>query len=230
MLGVGWAILQPLFSMSVFTVIFGQLARVGSDGAPYAAFSLAALVPWAYFSGALSDAAGSVVGSSHLLSKVYFPRLIIPIAAALSKVVDLGISFGLLLVVMAAFRIVPGVAALAIPFLVVLMVVTAAGVGAGLAGLAVRYRDVNFALGFMVQALMYISPVVYPASLVPAQWRLAYGLNPMAGVIEGFRSALLSTGPMPWDLLAAGTASGLVMAAGGAFLFHRLEPTFADVA
>jgi lipopolysaccharide transport system permease protein len=229
-LGIGWALLQPLFSMSVFTIIFGRLAKIGSDGAPYAVFSLAGLVPWVYFSGALSDATTSLVGSSNLLNKVYFPRMVIPLAGVVSKLVDFGISFTLLVVVLLSFGIVPGPSVLALPFLVLLMAVAAAGIGMGLGALAIHYRDVSYALSFIVQGLMYISPVVYPVSLVPGRWRLVYGLNPMAGVIEGFRAALLGTRPMPWDLLAVGTASALLLALLGTMYFRRLERTFADIA
>lgn len=228
-LGVGWAVIQPVFSMIVFTVVFGKLAQVSSDGMPYAIFSFAALVPWTYFSGALSDATGSLVSASSLLSKVYFPRLIIPLTPVLGKLVDFGIALILLFGMMVWFHTTPTLWALLLPFLVLLMMLTAAGLGMWLTSLAIRYRDVRYAVGFAVQLLMYAAPVVYPASLIPERFRLLYGLNPMAGVIEGFRAALLGSRPMPWDLLAVGSATAILIAIGGALYFRRMERIFADL-
>jgi lipopolysaccharide transport system permease protein len=228
-LGVGWAVIQPVFSMIVFTIVFGNLAKVSSDGVPYAIFSYTALVPWTYFSGALTASTGSLVASSSMLTKIYFPRLIIPIAPVLSKLVDFAIALVILFGLMLWFRIAPTVWALALPLLVLLMMLTATGLGMWLTALAVQYRDVNYAMGFVVQLLMYAAPVVYPASSVPEKFRLVYGLFPMAGVIEGFRSALLGTQPMPWDLLAPGTATALVLALTGTWYFRRMERIFADV-
>lgn len=228
-LGVGWAVIQPVFSMIVFTVVFGKLAQVSSDGMPYAIFSFAALVPWTYFSGALSDATGSLVSASSLLSKVYFPRLIIPLTPILGKLVDFGIALILLFGMMVWFHTTPTLWALLLPFLVLLMMLTAAGLGMWLTSLAIRYRDVRYAVGFAVQLLMYAAPVVYPASLIPERFRLLYGLNPMAGVIEGFRAALLGSRPMPWDLLAVGSATAILIAIGGALYFRRMERIFADL-
>ena len=229
-LGIGWAVIQPVFSMIVFTIVFGKLAKVSSDGVPYAIFSYAALVPWTYFSGALTGASGSLISASSIFTKVYFSRLIIPIAPVLSKLVDFGIAFLLLFGLMAWFQIVPTIWALALPLLIVLMMLTATGLGMWLTALAIQYRDINYGMGFAVRLLMYAAPVVYPTSLIPERFRLLYGLNPMAGAIEGFRAALLGTRPMPWDLIAVGSITALVIAVSGAFYFRRMERIFADVA
>jgi lipopolysaccharide transport system permease protein len=228
-LGVGWAIIQPVFSMIVFTIVFGRLAKIGSEGVPYAIFSYAALVPWTYFSNALTQSGASLVGASGMISKVYFPRLIIPMSPVLDTLVDFGISLILLVGLMVWFKIAPTIWVLTGPLLILLMMLTAAGLGMWLSALAVQYRDVNYGMYFAVQLLMYASPVVYPASLVPGQYRLLFGINPMAGVIEGFRAALIGTRPMPWDLIAVGSVTALVVAVSGAFYFRRTERIFADV-
>jgi lipopolysaccharide transport system permease protein len=228
-LGVGWAIIQPVFSMIVFTIVFGRLAKIGSEGVPYAIFSYAALVPWTYFSNALTQSGASLVGASGMISKVYFPRLIIPMSPVLDTLVDFGISLILLVGLMIWFKIAPTIWVLTLPLLILLMMLTAAGLGMWLTALAVQYRDVNYGMKFAVQLLMYASPVVYPASLVPGQYRLLFGINPMAGVIEGFRAALIGTRPMPWDLIAVGSVTALVVAVSGAFYFRRTERIFADV-
>ncbi len=228
-LGVGWAVVQPVFSMIVFTIVFGNLANVDSDGVPYAIFSYTALVPWTYFSGALTGASGSLTSASGMITKVYFPRLVIPFAPVLGKLVDFAIAMLLLFGMMLWFQIAPTPWILFLPSLILLMMVTAAGMGMWLTALSVQYRDINYAMGFIVQLLMYAAPVVYPASAVPPQYRLLYSLFPMAGVIEGFRSALLGTNPMPWDMIAVGTLSALVIFVTGAAYFRRMERVFADV-
>jgi len=228
-IGIGWAVVQPVFSMVVFTVVFGKLADVDSDGAPYALFSFAALVPWTFFSNAVTEGAGSLVASTHLLTKVYFPRLILPLAAVAAKLLDFGIAFVVLLVLMALYGCVPTAGVAVLPLLVLLMVVSATGLGLWLTALAVQYRDVKYALGFVVQLLMYAAPVVYPTSLVPGRYRLLYALNPMVGVIEGFRSALLGTIPMPWSWIAVGGVTALAFLVSGALYFRRRERVFADV-
>jgi lipopolysaccharide transport system permease protein len=228
-LGIGWAVIRPIFSMVVFTVVFGNLAKVSSDGVPYPIFSYAALVPWTYFSSALTGASGSLVSARGMISKVYFPRLIIPTAQVLGKLIDFAIALLILFGLMAWFRMPPTIWALTLPLLVLLMMLTAAGLGMWLTALAVQYRDINYGLSFAVQLLMYAAPVVYPASLIPRQYRLLYGLNPMAGVIEGFRSALLGTNPMPWDLLSVGTIVAILIFTSGALYFRRMERVFADV-
>jgi lipopolysaccharide transport system permease protein len=228
-LGAGWAVVQPIFSMIVFTVVFGNLAKIDSDGVPYAIFSLTALVPWTFFSNALTSSTASLTSSAGMLSKIYFPRLVIPMSAVISKLVDFSIALVLVFVLMAWFRIVPTVWILMLPMLVLLMALTAAGAGMWLSSLSVQYRDVNYGINFIAQLLMYASPVVYPASLIPDKYRLVYAINPMVGVIEGFRSALLGANPMPWDLIAAGSATAVVLAVSGAIYFCRTERIFADV-
>jgi lipopolysaccharide transport system permease protein len=216
--------------MIVFSIVFGRLAQIPSEGVPYPIFSFAALVPWTYFSSAMSGSTQSLVSNQSMLTKVYFPRLVIPMTPVLAKLVDFGIAFVILLLMMAGFSIAPTWNVVFLPWLIVLMILTAAGVGMWLSALAIQYRDVRFAMPFIAQLLMYAAPVVWPASLVPEQLRPLYGLYPMAGVIEGFRSALLGTNPMPWDLILPGTLSAVVIAISGAFYFRRLERIFADVA
>lgn len=228
-LGVGWAVIQPVFTMIVFTVVFGRLANISSDDVPYAIFSYTALVPWTYFAGSLTSSSGSLIGAAGMITKVYFPRLVIPIAPVLAKLLDFAIAMLILLGLMLWFRTPPTIWALTLPLLVLLMMLSAAGMGMWLTALSIQYRDIKYGLSFGVQLLMYASPVVYPASKVPEQFRLLYGLNPMAGVIEGFRSALLGTNPMPWDLLAVGTVVAIVLAVSGAMYFGRMERVFADV-
>lgn len=229
-LGVGWAVIQPVFTMIVFTIVFGKLAKIDSDGVPYAIFSFTALVPWTYFSTALTDASGSLIAGSGMLTKVYFPRIIIPMTPVLGKLVDFGIAMLLLFGMMVWFKTMPTIWALSFPLLILLMMLTAAGLGMWLTALSIQYRDIKYGMSFAVRLLMYAAPVVYPASLIPDKYRLFYGLNPMAGVIEGFRSALLGTRPMPWDLIIVGSITAVVIAISGAFYFRRMERIFADVA
>jgi lipopolysaccharide transport system permease protein len=229
-LGVGWAVIQPVFRMIVFTIVFGNLARIESDGVPYAIFSYTALVPWTYFSNSLTASATSLVTSTQMVQKVYFPRLVIPFSPVLSTLVDFAIAFILLLGLMLWFDIWPTSGVILLPLFILLMMITAAGMGLWLTALAVQYRDVQYGLNFVVQLLMYAAPVVYPASNVPEQFRLLYGLFPMAGVIEGFRSVLLSTTAIPWDLLAVGSVSALFIFISGAIYFNFMERNFADVA
>jgi lipopolysaccharide transport system permease protein len=229
-LGFAWAIIRPFFSMIVFSIVFGQLAQVPSDGVPYPIFAYTALVPWTYFSTAMSSSTQSLISNAGMLSKVYFPRLVIPMTPVLAKLVDFAIAFLLLGLMMIGYGIAPTWNALFLPFLILLMILTASGIGMWLSALAIQYRDVRFAMQFIAQLLMYAAPVVWPASLIPQQYRLLYGLYPMAGVIEGFRAALLGTTPMPWDLILMGSFSAIVIALSGALYFRRLERIFADVA
>jgi lipopolysaccharide transport system permease protein len=214
----------------VFTLVFGRLAGIQSDGAPYAVFALAALVPWTYFANAVSEAAASLIVNADMISKIYFPRLILPMSLVVARLADFAIALVILAVLMAWYRIIPGERIAILPLLIVLMVFTAAGLGLWLAALAVQYRDVNYATTFAMQLLMYAAPVVYPVSLVPADVQMLYAINPMVGVIEGFRAALLETRPVPWDFIATGGVTALIVAVSGAFYFRRREQIFADVA
>lgn len=233
-LGFAWAIIRPVFSMIVFTIIFGNIAQVNSDGVPYALFSYVALVPWTYFAAALTGSTESLIGNSGMLTKVYFPRLVFPLAPVFAKLVDFAIAFIIIIVMMIGFQVVPTINILFLPLLILLMILTALGMGMWLAALAVQYRDVKHAMSFATQLLMYAAPVVWPVSALTERFgetaRLIYGLYPMAGVIEGFRSALLNTTPMPWDLIGLGTVSAFIIALSGAFYFRRMEGVFADVA
>jgi lipopolysaccharide transport system permease protein len=234
-LGVAWAVIQPLLTMAVFTIFFGKLGGLPSDGKPYALFVMAALLPWQLFAYALTQSSNSLVAEQRLITKVYFPRLIIPVASILSGLVDFVVAFGLLLVMVAAgsvlgwVRISPTWAALALPGLVLFAVLTALAVGLWLSALNVQYRDVRYTIPFLTQFWMFLTPVAYPASLVPAPYRLLYGLNPMAGVVEGFRWALLTTDAPDWGLMAVSTGVVAVLLAGGLLYFRRMEKTFADV-
>jgi lipopolysaccharide transport system permease protein len=227
-LGAAWAVLQPFFTMVVFSVFFGQLARVPSDGIPYPIFSYCALLPWSYFSGALDRAGNSLVGSSHLITKVYFPRLAIPISAVTAGLVDFGIAFVVLLGMMLYYGYAPTTAALTLPFFLLLAVATALAVGLWLSALNVQYRDVRYTIPFLTQFWLFATPIAYSSSLVPERWRAWYGLNPMAGVVEGFRWALLGKEP-PGPLLAVSIVVVVLLLIGGLYYFRRMERTFADV-
>jgi lipopolysaccharide transport system permease protein len=229
-LGFGWAILRPFFSMVVFTVVFGRLAKVPSDGLPYPLFSFAALVPWTYFQTAVTNSTGSLVASAQMISKVYFPRIMIPLAPVLAGLVDFTISLAFLGLMMSFYGLAPSPSVVALPLLVVIMVATAAGVGLWLSVLAIQYRDVKFAMQFAVQILMYAAPVVWPASLVPQHLRVVYGLYPMAGVIEGMRAALLGHNPFPWDLVGIGAMVAASILVSGVVYFRYSERVLADVA
>jgi lipopolysaccharide transport system permease protein len=230
-LGAGWAILQPLLTMVVFSVIFGSLASIPSDGVPYPVFSLAALVPWTYFSTALANSSNSLVTSTNLITKVYFPRLVIPLTPVLAGLVDFAIGFVLLVLVMLGFGLVPSTLSLAVlPVLLLAMVLTAAGVGSWMAALNIQYRDVKYVVPFLVQVWMYLSPIVYPMSLVPERYRALYALNPMAGVIEGFRSAMLGTNAVAWSTIGVSLAASVVLFLSGVLYFRKMERVFADVA
>ena len=228
-IGAGWAICQPLMTMVIFTIVFGNFAKIPSDGLPYPIFAYTALLPWNFFAQALGRSGISLVGSANLITKVYFPRLIIPIAAAVASIVDFAIAFVILLGMMIWFGIAPTWGMLALPLFLLLTLVTALSVGLWLSALNVRYRDVGYIIPFLIQFWMYASPVVYPVSLVPEKWRLLYSLNPMAGVIEGFRWALLGKGTPDFGVIAV--SGGVVMALllGGIVYFGRTEQTFADI-
>lgn len=229
-LGVGWAVIQPVFSMVVFTIVFGKLAKVSSDGVPYAVFSFVALVPWTYFSNALTDGVNSLVTNANMISKVYFPRVVLPMSAVLSKLVDFSIAMIVLFTLILCYGIVPNWSIVFLPFLILLMMLSAAGLGMWLTALAIQYRDVKYAMTFTVQLLMYAAPVVYPTSAVPERFQSLYALNPLVGVIEGFRAALLGTRSMPWLFLCLGTMSACAIAISGLLYFRSRERLFADVA
>jgi lipopolysaccharide transport system permease protein len=224
-----WRSIQ-VFSMLIFTVVFGRFAGISSDGAPYALFSLTALVPWTYFSNALLEASNSLVSQVQMITKVYFPRIILPASAVLAKLVDFCVAMIVLAGLMAWYEYVPSWNIVFLPLLVLIMVASAAGLGMWLTAMAIQYRDVKHALNFVVQLLMYATPVVYSAYIVPKQWQPVYALNPMVGVIEGFRSALLGTRPMPWDWIEIGALSASALLISGLFYFRRQERLFADVA
>jgi len=228
-LGVLWAIIQPVGTMVLFTVIFGRLAKLPSDGVPYPIFTLAALLPWQLFSSALLGAATSVVGSAGLITKVYFPRLVVPIAAVAANLVDFGVSLVLLVALMAWYGVVPTAAVVLLPAFVFLAVVTAFAAGLWLAALNVKYRDVRYLLPYLTQVLLFASPVAYSTSMIESPvWRTVYGLNPMAGIIQGFRWALLGAQP-PADLILPGVIVTGLLLAGGLVYFRHTEDTFADV-
>ncbi len=230
-LGAAWAILQPLLTMVVFSLFFGRLAKVPSDGVPYPIFSLAALVPWTFFAFGLTQSSNSLVGSQNLIKKVYFPRLVIPISSLLAGLVDFCIAFGLLLVMMVYYGVGPTVNVIWVPFFIFLTLVTSLGVGFWLSALNVEYRDVRYAVPFLTQFWMFATPIAYPSSLLDnyRMWKTLYGLNPMAGVVEGFRWALLGTKTAPGPIIIASTLAAIFLLVSGAFYFRRMERTFADL-
>jgi lipopolysaccharide transport system permease protein len=228
-LGAAWAILQPLLSMMVLTIFFGHLAKVPSNGIPYPLFAYTALVPWQLFAYALTESSNSVVLNERLITKIYFPRLVIPLASVLTGLVDFLIAFPLIIAMMIWYGIAPTLAILTLPLFVLFAMATALAAGLWLSALNVQYRDVRHTLTFIVQFWMFASPVAYPSTLVPARWRPLYGLNPMAGVIEGFRWALLRKSPAPGPMLAVSILVTAVILGGGLYYFRRMEKTFADV-
>src|SRR5436190_3016288 len=228
-LGALWAILQPTMTMLVFSIFFGRLAKMPSDGVPYPVFAFTALLPWQLFAYALSESSNSLVGSQNLITKVYFPRLVVPIAAVLAGLVDFAIAFVVLLGLMWYYGIVPTGAIVLLPFFVLLAIATALSVGLWLSSLNVKYRDVRYAIPFLTQFWMFATPVAYPSSIVPAKWRPLLGLNPMAGVVEGFRWALLGRTQGPGPLLAVSTVAVVVLLISGLMYFRQMETTFADL-
>ena len=229
LLGVAWAVIQPLLMIFVFTLFFGRLAGIPSDGLPYPIFTLTALLPWQLFSRAFTDASTSLVVNERIITKVYFPRLLVPASAVMASLVDFAIAFVLLIAMMFFYGVVPSAAVAALPAFILLALMTALGIGFWLSALDVQYRDVRYTLPFITQLWMFATPIVYPASLVPEGWRLLYGLNPMAGVVEGFRWALLGKTEGPGPMLAVSVAAVLVLLISGLCFFRRMEKTFADV-
>jgi lipopolysaccharide transport system permease protein len=228
-LGAAWALLQPLLTMTVFSLVFGRLARLDSDGLPYPVFALAALVPWTYFANALTQASNSLVDQQQLLTKVYFPRLLLPLAAIIAGLVDLAIAFGLLVLVILWYGIEPSFRLLAVPGFALLAMASALAPGIWLAALNVRYRDVRYVIPFLVQIWMFVTPVVYSSSLIPEQWRTVYRLNPMAGVVEGFRWMVSPAAPAPTGGIAVSIGAVTILLTAGLYFFRRVERSFADV-
>lgn len=228
-LGVGWAVGRPLAQMVIFTVVFGSLLKVGSPGGNYALFSYVALVPWSYFSAVLNDATSSLVRNRNMLTKVYFPRMIMPFASILGGAVDFVLSMLLLVVLMVLFRVTPSPAIVVLPLLILILVATVVGLGLLLGALAVQYRDVQYGLTFAIQLLMYLSPVVYSTSSIPQRFLWLYSLNPLVGVIEGSRAAFLGQPAVPWGFIAMGATVSAVLLILGAVYFRHTEKTFADV-
>lgn len=228
-LGGLWAIIQPFFMMIVFTLFFGNLAKVPSDGIPYPIFNYSAMVAWIYFANAITYSGNSLIQESALISKVYFPRLIAPLAPVLAFLLDFSIAFVILIGMMLYYHIYPTIMILFLPLLVILMMFTASGVGMFLAALNANYRDIRYTLTFLVQFWMFASPVVYPVSMLPEKYHLIYAINPMAGVIEGFRSALLGTVAFPTQMLLVSTLVSIILFMIGALYFKQTERYFADV-
>ena len=228
-LGAAWAVIQPLFMMIVFSVFFGKLARVPSDGVPYPVFTFCALLPWQVFANALTASSNSLVSNQNLITKVYFPRLVVPISAVLGGLVDFAIAFVILIGMLVFYGIVPGWQIVALPAFILFAIMTALAVGLWLSALNVQYRDVRYTINFLIQFWLFATPVAYPSSIVPEKWRVLYGLNPMAGVVEGFRWCLLSQRESPSPLVFVSALVVVLLLVGGLFYFRRMEQQFADV-
>lgn len=228
-LGAAWAIIQPVFTMIVFSLFFGRLGKIPSDGIPYPIFCYAALVPWTFFSQGLSQASNSLVGSGNLIKKVYFPRLSVPISAVLSGLIDFALAFIVLFGMMLYYGILPTVNVIWLPLLILLTLITSLGVSLWLSALNVQFRDVRHAIPFLTQLWLFATPIAYPSSLLSEPWRTLYSINPMAGVVEGFRWALLGTETAPGPMMIVSTLTALALLVSGTFYFRRLEKTFADV-
>jgi len=230
LLGAAWAIIQPFFTMVVFSIFFGRLAGISSDGIPYPIFSYAAMVPWSFFAYGLAQASNSLVGGSQLITKVYFPRLAMPISTVLSGAVDFCLAFVVLLGMMIYYGIVPTVNVVWLPLFLLLAAVTSLGTGLWLSAMNVQFRDVRYTVPFLTQFWMFLTPIAYPSSLIKQPLlRTLYGLNPMAGVVEGFRWALLGTDTQPGPIIIASSAVAVLLLVSGAFYFRRMEKTFADL-
>lgn len=227
-LGFLWAIIQPLFMMIIFTIFFGKLAKIPSDGIPYPLFVLAALLPWTLFAEGITRSTSSMISNANIMTKVYFPRLIMPVSGILSPLMDFGVSFILLLLMMTFFGFIPSINIIFLPLFVLLALATSLGIGLWLSALNVKFRDFQYTIPFMIQLGLFASPVVYPASLVPESVRFLYGINPMAGVIEGFRWTLLGS-EMPGSLILVSTCVVIIILIAGAFYFRRMEQYYADV-
>lgn len=227
-LGLSWAILNPLVQIVIFSVIFGRVAKINTDGIPYALFSTAAIIPWTYMSEAMTQSSQSLVAGHQMLGKIYFPRLLFPLTGVLSKLMDFGISLVILLGVLIYYHVTPTWNALYLPLFFLMMIAIPAGIGMWLSAMAIRFRDVKHAMPFVVRMLIYSAPIVYSASKIPEQYRIIYSLNPIVGVIEGYRACLLGT-PMPWHYIWPGMITTVFLVVGGALYFKRMERVFADV-
>jgi lipopolysaccharide transport system permease protein len=227
-IGVAWVVIQPLLAMVVFTLFFGRLAKMPSEGLPYPVFYYTALLPWLYFAASLTNATNTVVDHEKVIAKVYFPRLFLPLSAVLSGLVDFAVGFVLLIGMMLYYRLPPTTAMLLLPFFLLLAVATAAAVGLWLSAMNAVYRDVRYVIPFLVQFWLFASPVAYPSTLVPVQWRWLYGLNPMTGVVEGFRWALTGHGPAPGTMVLVSAGTVLLLFVGGVIYFNKMESIIAD--
>ena len=227
-LGFSWAILQPLIQIVIFTIIFGKVARLSTDGIPYLLFSTVAIVPWTFMSQAMTQSSQSLVAGQHMLGKVYFPRLIFPLTAVFAKLVDFSISLFIILFVLIYYKVMPTWNLLLIPLFILHMMSIAAGIGFWLSAMAIRFRDVKYALHFVTSLLMYTAPIVYTATAIPDKWRFLYSLNPLVGNIEGFRACLLGT-PIPWIFIWPGLITAALLLVSGAFYFKHIEKVFVDV-
>lgn len=227
-LGFSWALLNPLIQIVIFTIIFGKVAQLDTDGIPYALFSTVAIVPWTYMSNAMSSGSTSLVAGQGMLGKIYFPRVIFPITPILAKLVDFGISILLIVLALVYYGVWPGINLLLLPLFVLMMIAVPLGISLWLSALAIRYRDVKFAMPFVMRMLIYSAPIVYSAAKIPESWRLVYSLNPIVGVIEGFRACLLGT-DVPWMFILPGILTSVLLVLGGLLYFHRMEKVFVDV-
>lgn len=228
-LGAAWAIIQPFFTMVIFSLFFGRLAKIPSDGIPYPIFSYAALVPWVFFANGLMQSSNTLVSSANLVRKVYFPRMVLPISAIISGAVDFILAFFVLLGMMLFYGITPTANVIWLPFLLLLALTTCLGAGMWLTAMNVQFRDVRFAVPFLIQAWLFATPIAYPSSLLSEPWRTLYGINPMAGVIEGFRWALLGTNTAPGPIIFVSAFVSIMLLVSGVFYFRRMEKSFADV-
>jgi len=228
-IGALWAVLQPLLTMIVFTVLFGRLAKISSDNIPYPVFSYSGLLPWTFFASAINLAGLSLVTNANMIAKIYFPRLLMPAAAVLAATLDFCIAFVVLLFMMVYYGITPGIAAFTLPLFLALAIFTALGISLWLAALNVKYRDIRYVIPFLTQVWLFLTPVLYPSSMIPDKWRLVYGINPMSGVVEGFRWSLLGTEKAPGAMILVSAGVVVVLFVGGLFYFRRMEREFADV-
>jgi lipopolysaccharide transport system permease protein len=228
-LGAAWAVLQPFLTMVVFSIFFGRLAEVPSDGLPYPVFAYAALVPWTFFANGLTQASNSIVSNAGMVKKTYFPRLTLPVATVMAGLVDFALAFGVLIGMMFFFQVVPTRNIVWLPLLLLLALITSLGVSLWFAALNVRFRDVRYIVPFLVQFWLFLTPIAYPSSLVPEQWRLIFSLNPMVGVVEGFRWALLGTDTTPGPIIIVSSLVALFLLLGGTIYFQRMEKSFADI-